>query len=155
MPFFKSTYNILKKPDEDEVFNPNWMDSDKLVLPPSTPWDYNRDMIIDDVDIWEVLYEATSGIGVYVSWQPYAEFYLITTGIDTKIPPNMINGSPYFDRTFETYYGPTAEKQVYQRAKELGINLNLYKVWVEPEDMWLYQNPEPSNKIFIPNLYQK
>jgi hypothetical protein len=129
------------------------MDSDKLVLPPSTPWDYNREMTIDDVDIWEVLYEATMGIGVYVSWQPYAEFYLITTGFNTNSTPMMINGAPFYDRKFETYYGPTAETQAYQRAKELGINLSLHKVWVEPEDMWLYQTPEVSNKIFIPNQY--
>lgn len=151
MPIFKSTYNILKKPDEDEVFDPNWMDSNKLVLPPSTPWDYTRELTLDDVDIWEVLYEATMGVGVYVSWHPYAEFYLITTGLDTACAPRLINNAPYHDRILETYYGPSAEKQVYRRAKELGINLSLFKVWVEPEDMWLYQNPEIPNKIFIPS----
>jgi hypothetical protein len=150
MPFFKSTYNIFKRPDEDEVFNPNWMDSDKLVLPPSTPWDYQREMTIDDVDIWEVLYEASMGVGIYVSWQPYAEFYMICTGIDFDAGPKYNRDFLYWDKKIETYYGPNAEKQVYQRATELGIRLNLHKVWVESDEMWLYQDPVVSNKIFIP-----
>ena len=49
MPFFKSTYNILKRPDEDEVFDPNWMDSDTLKLPKHKEWDYGRQMYIEDV----------------------------------------------------------------------------------------------------------
>ena len=57
MPFFKSTHNILVKVDEDEVFNENWMDSDSVVTPPTRKWSYDRDMQIEDVDIWEVLYE--------------------------------------------------------------------------------------------------
>jgi hypothetical protein len=143
MPIFKSTYNILKKPDEDEVFNPNWMDSDTLILPSHKEWDYGRDMTIDDVDIWEVLYEQGGGIGVYASWLPYAEFYMITIGWRPLRIGQITN-----DRIIETYYGAGANEQVRQRAAELGIFLPSNPVWVDPEEMWLYQTPSP-NKIII------
>lgn len=130
MPFFKSTYNILKKFDEDEVFNINWMDSDKLILPPSAPWDYKREMQIEDVDIWEVLYEESGGRGVYASWNPYAEFYMITSGWKNMFDP---------DKIIETYYGNGAVRKVFNRSLELGIPLNIQKVWVDEEDMWLYE----------------
>jgi len=142
MPLFKSTYNILKKIDEDEVFNTNWMDSDKLILPPKTEWTYDREMQIEDVDIWEQLaYSSQHGsVGVYASWAPYAEFYLITTGLDYRNGARYVNGTPYWDRTFETFYGPGAQQKVYKRAKELGIDLQVHKTWVEPDKMWLHQS---------------
>jgi hypothetical protein len=152
MPFFKSTYNILKKPDEDEVFNPNWMDSNKLVLPPTKPWDYKKEMTIEDVDIWEVLVEQGGGVGIYASWCPYAEFYMVTTGSElSKQWLGYLNGVPYNynDRSWETYYGAGAQQQVKKRAKELNLPLNITSVWVDETDMWLYQNPEKNKKLII------
>lgn len=128
----------MTKPDEDEVFNPNWMDSDKLILPPTTPWTYDRDMQIEDVDIWEQLYYQDGARGVYVSWAPYAEFYMITTGLDPLAPPRMINGVPYWDRGIETFYGAGAQRRVMLRASQLGIQLQLHKTWVEDDKLWLY-----------------
>ena len=130
MPTFKSTYNILTKPWEDEVFNPNWMDSDKLVLPPKKNWDYAKPLDIEDINIWEVISENGGGVGVYAAWDPYAEFYLITFA-DSK-----------FDKKFETYYGAGAQIEVQKKLKELGFNLCLHTHWIEPEDMWLYQPKE-------------
>jgi hypothetical protein len=135
MPFFKSTYNILKSPEEDEVFNPNWMDSDTVILPPKRDWDYQREMHIEDVDIWEVLYEASHGIGVYASWSPYAEFYLITTGWKPEVAGQRIN-----DRIWETYYGADAQEKVYKRSKELRIPLPIFKTWVEDSNIRLQQD---------------
>jgi hypothetical protein len=139
MPLFKSTYNILTKGDEDEVWNDNWMDSDKLVLPPKRDWTYDREMQIEDVDIWEQLHFETGGIGIYASWSPYAEFYLITTGVDPRYGPKFIDGGIHWDKSWETYYGPGAQQKVFKRAKELGINLQTYKTWVENDKLWLYQ----------------
>lgn len=127
MPIFKSTYNILKKVDEDEVFDANWMDSDKLVLPPKIEWDYSREMQIEDVDIWEVVSEGYMNCGVYASWSPYAEFYMIVIGPD----PRYVS--------IETYYGKNANKDVIKRMKELKIPTNINKVWVDNEKMWLYE----------------
>jgi hypothetical protein len=137
MPRFKSTQNIFK--DFFEVFDENWMDSDKLVLPPKIEWDYSRPLQIEDVDIWEVLYEQGGAVGVYASWSPYAEFYLIRVGW-------YLESQGYGS---ETYYGPGAAEKVYDRCQELNIPLPINKIWVEPEDMWLYSGPEP-NKLIIP-----
>lgn len=134
MPFFKSTYNILTKPDEDEVFNINCMDSDKLKLPPKIKWDYKRDLKVEDIDIWEVIHEASGGIGVYAAWLPYAEFYMITTG--WNITPTNMQVNP---RNIETYYGIGAVEKVYRRTKELGIHLSLNKIWVDDTELWLHQ----------------
>lgn len=123
MPQFKSTVDILKTPCHDEVFSENWMDRNDVFIPPNKPWDYKRELKIEDIDIWEVLYQAGGGIGIFASWDPYAEFYMVTT-------PNDI----------ETYYGADASKKVFNRAKSLGINLPIFKNWVEDTDTWLYKS---------------
>jgi hypothetical protein len=134
MPFFKTTKNIFV--DFAEHFDPNWMDSDKLKLPPKTEWDYKREMTIDDVDFWETIFEST-GCAVYAAYSPYAEFYLI------KTPPkgHLLIGQW---APFETYYGQGAMHRVIRRMKELEMPTHLTKYWVDPEDMWLYQ-PSASN----------
>lgn len=114
MPFFKSTYNILKNQDEDEVFNPNWMDSDKLILPSFVPWDYKRELQIEDIDIWEVVYERGGGTGVYAAWDPYAEFYMVV--INEKI---------------ETFYGKNVEKRVMNYLDHYNIPYPKNKKWVD------------------------
>lgn len=128
MPFFKSSANIFKTPWDDEVFEENWMNTNSVYVPPTKIWDYKRKLKIEDIDIWEVLYEQGGGIGIYAAWRPYAEFYLIRTGWDRK---NLKDG-------IETYYGPGSQKKVYKRSKELGIPLSINKVWIDKEYMWLY-----------------
>ena len=122
---FKSTNNIFK--DFGEVFESKWMDSNKVETPPNPKWDYSRELKVEDVDIWEVIHEAGGGIGVYASWCPYAEFYLIRTGWWNA--PNDV----------ETYYGKGSQKIVKKRMKEIGIPFSTQEHWVEPEDMWIYQ----------------
>ena len=114
MPFFKSTYNILKKSDEDEVFNPNWMDSNKLILPSRKYWDYKRPLQIEDIDIWEVIYEQGGGTGVYAAWDPYAEFFMVL--INNKI---------------ETFYGKGSEKRLMKYLDVHKIPYPKFKVWVD------------------------
>lgn len=134
MPFFKSLHNILKAPEEDEVFNSSWMNSNELVLPPKAEWAYDRELNVEDIDIWEVLYEAEAGIGVYASWCPHAEFYLITTGFKSLQLGQTVN-----DRVWETFYGVNAQKKVFNRCKQLGITLTIYKnTYVKNDKMWLY-----------------
>ena len=148
MPFFKTTYSILTKQDDHEVFDPNWFDSDTVVLPPKTKWSYDREMQIEDVDIWEILHESNAGRGIYAAYSPYAEFYLVTIGNDYRNPQKIINGFNYLGREWEVYYGPGAQQQVFQRAKELDIPLAVNKTWVDPDDMWLHQ-PQDNSKIFM------
>lgn len=134
---WKSTYNIFT--DLNEVFDENWMNYDTIQTPPRPDWDYARELQIEDVDIWEVIFEQAGGVGVYASWCPYAEFYLIRTGWRNEAKGNGV----------ETYYGPGANEAVQKRAKELGIPLYANKVWVEPEDMWLYEQPK-ANTLILP-----
>jgi len=120
---FKSTYNIFT--DFGEVFEPSWMDSNTLQLPPKKDWDYSRELTIEEVDIWEVIWEASGGQGLYASWSPYAEFYLLN-----------INGQ------INTLYGPNSQKELIKTIKELNLPISINKIWVEPEDMWLYSEQE-------------
>lgn len=125
MPFFKTTVNIVK--DNNEHFDPNWMDSDTVKLPPYINWDYQRDMQVEDVDLWEVIYENGS-IGLYAAWQPQAEFYLL------KPPFHMLERG----WGLETYYGAGAADRAEARLKEFGVTLPKHKVWVEPDQLWLH-----------------
>jgi hypothetical protein len=138
MPQFKTTYNILTKPWEDEAWDDNWMDSDKLVLPPKKDWDYKRELTIEDVSLWEVIYQQGGGLALYASWDPYAEFYLITQH-HFSVRTNAI----------ETYYGAGAQEEVKKRIKELGMPVTFKEVWVDPEDMWLYEKPI-ANTLILP-----
>ena len=123
---FKTTHNIFK--DFGEYFDPNWMDSSKIITPPKKEWDYKRPMQIEDVDLWEVIYEQGGAVGVYASWNPYAEFYMIRVGWFLE---QQGHGA-------EVYYGPGSMKKVMKRMNEMGIPYAVNKVWVEPEDMPLY-----------------
>jgi hypothetical protein len=149
MPQFKTTYNILTRTDKDELWNQNWMDSDKVILPPKTDWDYKREMTVEDVDIWEVMSIGQGGVGVYAAWQPYAEFYLVITGFDTRNAPRIIDGVSVDSKKIETYYGQGAQRKVYKRAKELGINLAVYKTWVPDDNAWIYSDPMPKANTFV------
>ena len=129
MPIFRSTKDILLTPWEDEIFDPNWMDSDKLILPPNKVWDYKRELRIEDVSIWEVIAERGGGCGVYASWDPYAEFYMITPGWYLKGKGHGI----------ETYYGQGSQQLVKKRAMFFNLRLPRNNIWVDNENMWLYQ----------------
>jgi hypothetical protein len=135
MPFFKTTNNIFKNPWEDDLFNSNWMDSNKIILPPKTNWDYSRELQIEDVDIWEQIYYESGGLALYAAWSPYAEFYLITHRFFTNT-----------QNSIETFYGANSGKNAYKRAKELGMPIKTNQVWAENEDMWLYKS-ENSKKL--------
>ena len=124
MPFWRTTANIFT--DLGEHFDENWMDRNSLVTPEKRDWDYMREMTIEDVNIWEEIKFNPQGIGLWASWDPYAEFYMITDG----------------KGAIETYYGQGAQAQVQKRMKDLNAPVILYTHWVEPEDMWLHQPKE-------------
>ena len=130
MPFFRTTHSILVDPTATEYYDPNWMDSDKLILPPSPKWDYQREMQIEDVDIWEILWQAGGGWGVYAAWCPLAEFYLVTYN------PKRLGVKTM---EWETFYGKGAQKRLKKRLEELDIPYSQNQVWVEPEEMYLYE----------------
>jgi len=127
MPFFKTTYNIVV--DSGEHFESKWMDSNELQLPPKQDWDYSRELNIDDVDLWEVIYEDSATFGLYAAWLPYAEFYLMRFGWNERQ-----GESP----KLETFYGKGALQRVVNRAKSFGVDLAMHKHWVDNDKMWLY-----------------
>jgi hypothetical protein len=101
------------------------------------------------LDIWEVLYHQGGSVGVYAAWMPYAEFYMITSGPDYRNAPMIIDGFQYVNKNIETFYGPEAQKKVFNRAKELGIKLAIYKNWMENNEMWLYSQQQEKKKIIL------
>jgi hypothetical protein len=123
---FKTTQNILK--DSNEVFDSSWDSIKEIWLPPTYDWDYSRELQIEDVDIWEVIYEQSGGVGVYAAWCPYAEFYIIRVGWKLELKGYGI----------ETYYGPGSMKKVQKRMTELKIPFGLNKIWVDSDQMHLY-----------------
>jgi len=149
MPFFKTNKNIFIDTHEDELYNPNIYDSDKLVLPPGGPddpkaqWDYKRPMTIEDVDIWEMLYWQGGGLAIYAAWLPYAEFYMIT-------PHGLLWWERKSNKRVELFYGPGADFKVQQRASELRIPFRPNQVWVDPDRLWLYDTtPQSASKKII------
>lgn len=105
MPQFKSTHNILKD-FGDEVWRDNNMDSNKVILPPTYDWSYDRILEFEDVDIWEVIIERGGGVAVYASWCPYAEYYIIRHN---------------WGQDLEAFYGRSVQDQVKLRLDELKI----------------------------------
>ncbi len=113
---FLSTNDLLNGSTE-EVFDPKWMDSDKVIYPPSTPWDYSRPLTVYDVDIWETINDGGFANGIYASWSPYAEFYLL-----------ILKGK------WITFYGPGAQKALKKYVKPYNFKLYETEVWVDNED---------------------
>jgi hypothetical protein len=127
VPIFKSTANILKTVNQDEVFNPDWMNYNTVQTPPKFDWDYSRELKIEDIDIWEVIYEGFSGTCLYAAWSPYAEFYMLLYGLDPS------------KAQIETFYGKGANKEIIKKIKELKIPIAINSIWVDDDEMWLYQ----------------
>ena len=128
MPFFKTTHNILNTPWEDELWDDNWFDSNKLVLPPNKEWNHKQELKFEDVQIWEQIYFESGGTGLYAAWEPYAEMYFITKNIHTHD----------LNKYTEVFYDKNAGSRAYKKAIELGMPIYLNKIWVEDEDMWIY-----------------
>lgn len=81
MPRWKTTENILNLSKDGEYFDENWMNYDRIwqYAPKEIPWDGNRPIKFEDVDLWEVITEVSGPIGVYAAYMPYAEYYIVTS----------------------------------------------------------------------------
>lgn len=92
-------------------------------------WDYEKNPTIEDVKYWEQLYYVPGTIGIYAAYDPYIEFYIIVHNL-------------FLDQNFgiETFYGSGANKNLWKRAKSLGINLPTSQIWVNDKDSWLYES---------------
>ena len=132
MPIFRTTAQILKSLGE-EVREEDWSNYDTIQLPATKKWDYQRNMQIEDVEIWEVIQEGGNGMGIYASWMPLAEFYMV-----------MIN----WDMAF--FYGKGAQDAMLSFVKEKSngkINLPMYKALVTDEEYKYFIESEVTTNI--------
>jgi hypothetical protein len=104
MPLFRTLSDILKT-NAEELHDENHKNYDFLTLPPSPVWNGPTTPTIEDIDIWEVIFEGGGGVGLYAAWCPYAHFFMF------KLKDSL-----------ETYYGPIEEKLLEQRLDTLNLS---------------------------------
>ena len=80
----------------------------------------NEELSFDDVELWEELYYSPGTIGVYASWKPYSEFYIISHNL--HLQKNYI----------EIFNDENAIENVIQRCKNYGIDLDVSTKYVTP-----------------------
>lgn len=91
-----------------------------IAAPLTEDWHDERKITIDDVNIWEVIYSQPGNIGIYSAYCPYAEFYIIIYELFLHTEYGVVS-----------YYGPDAERDVWRKAAELGIQLPINRVWAD------------------------
>jgi len=125
MTIFKTTSEILDTPWEFQYPDPVIPN----IVPDKIEWHGIRDMKLEDVEIWEQIYYQGGNIGIYAAWKPYGELYMITYNLymDTKVG-------------YELVYGPEAASQIKDIAKQLGVDLEVQKIWVDDLNKWMYDD---------------
>jgi hypothetical protein len=121
MLIVRSTHDILNQPwklDFSSYTRPT-----NTKIPPG--WNQDREMVVNDVSFWEQIYYAPGSLGIYVSWSPYTEFYMI-----------VYNLFSHLDQGIQTFSGPDAAEQVSRQAAIFGIELPSKNIWI---------NSAPSN----------
>jgi hypothetical protein len=132
MPQYRTTADIFTNLERNEIYDDPNFDPERTPIPPLKEWDYKRELKLEDVDIWEVISEASGGKGLYASHLPYAEFYLLTTGLDTAVEFRK----PFF----ETFYGQGAQYKAAKAAKCIGLKISFSDIWIPPEEAWLFNH---------------
>ena len=123
MPRLRTTKQIFKDLTEINTINYDESNSDHD-LPPRTAWDYSRELKLEDVDVWEVIYEEGGGTGVYASWEPYAEFYMLR-----------------LNEKLEFFYGAGSQKFMLKYLKTAwNIDLTPTQKWIDPEYEYLFDD---------------
>ena len=134
MPRWKTTENILIPNKDGEYFDENWMNYDSIYqyIPLNPPWEENRLIKFEDVDLWEVIVEWSGLSGVYAAWSPYAHYFIVTD--NWKIVGE--------------YWGIDGEKKLQNYLIENNISFSLNKIWVDDEEFISYTK-NTQNKIII------
>lgn len=136
MPVYKSNKDIFKTGAE-EVWDKKWFQDENVFhVLKNKKWDYKRELKIDDIEIWEVIFEDSWGLGIYAAYEPYAEFYMIR------------HITPEGSQALDTFYGAGSQDKIIKFMLEHNIPFQMNNVWVDNEEMWLY-NPAPPKKIII------
>ena len=112
----------------EQIFETSWK-TDYILgdHEPLPQWHYVRPLTVNEVSLWEEIYYEPGHIGIYGSYQPYAEFYILVYDLFKN------------DRnTIETFYGKNANNNIISRAKELGVSLDTSPLYVDPKNTWMY-----------------
>jgi hypothetical protein len=133
MAIFRSTAHIFAQGvgGVGEIFDNNWSNYNFIKTPPKKNWDYARQLQIEDVNVWEVIYEESGRLEVYASWDPYAEFYMVV----------------HKKSVVDTYYGAGSQDIIKKILDENGGTYALHKKWVDPDDMWIYDTTDKKNVL--------
>ena len=116
MLIIRSTHDILHNPWKN-----NFSDCTQttiMKLPPS--WQSQQEITVDDVIFWEQLYFQPGNIGIYISWNPYTEFYMVVHNLYS-----------YATHGIKTFNGNFAHKKLLSYIAPFKINLEEKKIWVE------------------------
>jgi hypothetical protein len=126
MPIFKKTQEILANPWSTHDVT---VGSNPSLLPPRLEWNHSKDLKFSDIVLWEQIYYQPGNIGIYASWDPYAEFYIIVYNLFAKS-----------DLGVEKYYGRGATNKVLEQASKLGIHLEKNQIWVDDQNLWVHND---------------
>lgn len=114
MAVFKSTRYILDNPWAAEIA------TDSAATPPTHTWKNQQPPTIEEIELWEQIYYQPGNIGIYAAYEPYADFYLLTYNLFIDTPQGI-----------QTFYGAQAQKQLWQKIKDLKIPVVLNSIWSE------------------------
>jgi hypothetical protein len=76
MPRFKTKYNVFE--NNDELYSEAIAKENGIYIPETWDWNEPSHIAIDDVVIWECLFEQSGLSGIYAAWAPYEELYIVT-----------------------------------------------------------------------------
>lgn len=109
---FKSTAYIFNNP-WSKALEDIAKNSPTTSLPEKEKWNKDTPMTINDVKLWEQIYYSAGDVGIYAAWDPYDELYIIVHNL-------------FINTNFgiEVFSGNNAADDVWNRARELGIELN-------------------------------
>lgn len=133
---FKNSFSVFKT--TEEIKNSAWWPINFLVgdtiknnpsLPDRQYYFHRSDLTFEKVNLWEVLYYEPGSVGIYGAWDPYTEFFIIVHNLFVDMPEGI-----------EVFYGQGAIRNLVNRAKELGIELPIGTVWIDPENKSLYDH---------------
>lgn len=132
---FKDSFSIFKT--TDEVKKSTWETFNFIVgqapapttLPDRQYYFHRNDLTFSNVKTWELLYYEPGSLGIYGAWNPYAEFFIIVHNLFVDVPGGI-----------EVFSGEHSMRNLFNRAKELGILLPTGRIWVEEENKHLYDH---------------
>jgi hypothetical protein len=104
-------------------------DNDLSSIPKREEWYYDKALSVTDIKLWEQLYFQPGILGVYASWDPYAEFYIVVHNLFLDTDIGIIS-----------FYGKDAANKLTEYLKSYEIVLPIFRSYVEDKDVWLYKD---------------